>query len=234
MLISSTIVRSMRILLSQAKSLSLRELSELSMRAAFKIETVLIYCKDLEFSTRMGQKPQQAYMNIEKCELADLEILRKNMSNPLWEFLCDVYDGVKDCFVLKGLDGAINHISWLYYKGDPNRILELGSQDVEVKYSLTLPGFRGKGIYTNTLLAIQDYAKVAGYRNVFISVDEQNLPSRKGIEKAGFIFVSRLKLIKFAGIQINRRFRTASGRRHGRDTEEQELHPTETCPHFHE
>jgi GNAT superfamily N-acetyltransferase len=210
-MLMSAILRNMRILMSRAKTLPLRDLAVLSMRAAFKTENVLVYCKDLDSPCCDPQKAQRSFMNIGKCAMSDLGILRNNMSNPSWEFLCDIYDGVKDCFVFKDHHGTINHISWLYYKGDPNRILRLGPKDVEIKYSLTLPNFRGKGIYTRTLIAIQGYVKAAGYRKVFISVDQHNLPSRRGIEKAGFMYVGRLKLIKFAGIQINKRFSASTG-----------------------
>lgn len=201
----SVIARNIRIFMSRAKTLPLFDVVVLSLRAAFKMESVLVYCKDLEPSSSAAQEPSESYLNTQKCELAELEMLRKSMLNPSWELLCDTYDGVKDCFVFKDDNGTIKHISWLYYEGDPNRILRLGPRDVEIKYSLTLPEFRGKGLYTKTLLAIQDYARGAGYRKVFIGVDQQNLPSKKGIEKAGFVLAGRLRLIKFAGIQINRR-----------------------------
>ena len=143
---------------------------------------------------------------IVKGEVADLQHARHGMKTPPWEFSCDLYDQVKDFFIYKDKGGAIGHISWVYYRNDPNRIIRLGLHEGEIKYSLTLEPYRGKNLYPLTLIQIQKYLRGKGYRRVFICVEERNLPSIRGIEKAGFKTISRLQLIKVMGIQLSKKY----------------------------
>ena len=50
----------------------------------------------------------------------------------------------------------------------------------------TLPDHRSKGIYVESLIRMALAAKAAGVQRVLIAVDPVNLPSIKGIERAGF------------------------------------------------
>ena len=101
--------------------------------------------------------------------------------------------------------GTIGHISWLYYKGDPNRTLRLGDNDCEIMFCLTAPEYRGRGLYPSALQVILDYLKGAGFERCFICVRDDNVSSIRGIEKAGFRRVGIMKLRKFFGIQVSRR-----------------------------
>ena len=87
-----------------------------------------------------------------------------------WEFQCYHYDGVKDFFIVLNNE-VLQHISWIYYRNDPNRFIKLGSNEAEIKYCLTLPPFRGQGMYPKVLKTIACYLKEKGYHRVFICIN---------------------------------------------------------------
>ena len=200
------LLRVLNIAHSQYSNLGFREFSALVFRSLFKIDRIAIYSRDLTKDiTPTDSRSDDGY--IRKGVITDLAISRKSMAAPSWEFSCDLYDGVKDHFIYKK-NGAIGHISWIYYKNDPNRIIELRKDEGEVKYSLTLPELRGKGIYPDVLIEVQRYLKGKGYKRLFICTREDNLASVRGIEKAGFTFITKINLIKVMGMQVSKRYAT--------------------------
>lgn len=197
--------RNIRIFSSQVRALSISGIALLFIRSLFKSERISIYSKELD--VHINNSPLYPGFDdfIIKGNPDELEKSGKNMKPLPWEFCCDRYDGVKDFFIYRN-NGSIGHISWIYYKNDPNRVIDLGIAEGEIKYSLTLPQFRGKGIYPATLIKVQRYLKEHGYRRVYICAEHDNLPSIKGIEKAGFKFVTSINLIKIVGVQLSKRY----------------------------
>jgi RimJ/RimL family protein N-acetyltransferase len=179
----------------------------LGIRALFKAEKILIYVRELDAEILLISKSDMEDQ-IRKAEISKIDEIRKSMTSPLWEFCCDLYDRVTDCFVFINHD--VGHISWIYYKHHPNRLIDLGGDEGEIKYSFTHPDYRGRGLYPAALKKIQRYLFQNGYKRVFICVHEDNIPSIRGIEKAGFKVVKRMKLIKVMGIQISRKFSSHS------------------------
>ncbi len=199
------VARNIRLFCSQARTLSIFDTASLFIRALFKSERIFIYSKELD--APINSSPSHSGFDdfIIKGNPDELEKARKSMELLPWEFCCDLYDGVEDFFIYRK-NGEIGHISWIYYKDDPNRIIKVHDGEGEIKYSLTLPQFRGKGIYPATLIAIQKYLREHGHRRVYICAKHDNLPSIKGIEKAGFKFVTNINLIKIMGIQVNKKY----------------------------
>ena len=199
------VARNIRIFSSQVRTLSISGTASLFIRSLFKSQRISIYSKELDAPIISSTANYGFDDFIIKGKPDELEKARKNMEPRPWEVCCDRYDGVKDFFIYRN-NGAIGHISWIYYKNDPNRIIDLGIDEGEIKYSLTLPQFRGKGIYPATLIKVQRYLKEHGYKRVYICVEHDNLPSIKGIEKAGFKFVTSINLIKIAGVQLSKKY----------------------------
>lgn len=195
--------RALSILADSCRELSLPELGALLRNALFRNETILIYCTTLQGSDaadRDGAPP------VVKGSLADLERARSSLQRVPWEFKCDLYDGVKDFFIYRDVDsGAPGHISWIYYEQDPNRTLRLGAKECEIMFGLTLPEYRGRGLFPSALKAIQRYLKAQGYRRCFVSVRDDNVASIRGIEKAGFRLVGTTRFRKIFGFQVSRR-----------------------------
>lgn len=71
----------------------------------------------------------------------------------------------------------------------------MGKADFQIGPCYTVPEFRGKGLYTNTLLYIisqNEYKK----SSFWMIVDENNGASIRGIEKAGFLKIGKVKKTK--------------------------------------
>jgi len=88
------------------------------------------------------------------------------------------------------VDGAIAHISWLIPRSEDRRILprvlKLRDGEAEITACLTLPEFRGRGIYPYAIRAIAREAGELGIRRLYMKTKTDNLASQRGIEKAGF------------------------------------------------
>jgi ribosomal protein S18 acetylase RimI-like enzyme len=174
----------------------------------FRTENILIYAKDLSDGAPPSLVSGECRL-IRKGKPDELKAARDQLHSPPWEFCCDLYDGVREFFIFEK-DGKIGHISWLYRKGAPNRVIELGEKESEIKFSLTSPEYRGRGIYPAALAKMQIYLRDSGFRKVFICAEENNRPSIRGIEKAGFTLVSQKRLVKFMGLQLSRRYSSRS------------------------
>jgi len=193
------------VLLDHYRSMSVQQFVTFVRRSLFTDERIWIYCKSLdELDTA---NPCESVVGIVRGEPADLQSARAGLTQVLWELRCDQYDGVSDFFVHRE-NGRIGHISWLYYHNDPNRILRLGNRECEVKFCLTFPSFRGKGLYPAALQAAQRYLKGQGYLRCFVCAKDDNASSIRGIEKAGFRRAGVVRVRKAFGVQISRKRRT--------------------------
>ena len=176
----------------------------LLLRSLFRSEKNIVYAFDPS-QVASEQIEPVVPITIRKAELGDLEIVEHDLKPIPWEFQVHRFDGVKDFFTAVD-NKKIRHISWIYYQDDPNRFIRLGSKDAEIKYCLTLPEHRGKGIYPAVLREVIGYLKEKGFMRVFITVQEDNIPSIRGIEKAGFKCVGRVRLLKIMGVQVSRKY----------------------------
>ncbi len=194
-------LRLLRVARSQLHSLSFAEFLAAAGRSLFRNDPILVYVKELD----RPDAAQRGRVRIEKGCIEELEATASALDRPPWEFQCHRYDGVSDFFVVKS-GTVFQHISWIYYWNDPNRILSLGKEDAEVKYCLTLPAFRGRGLYPATLRSIASFLRKRSFRRLFICVHRDNAPSIAGIEKAGFSREAEIRLRKALGIQISTPF----------------------------
>jgi GNAT superfamily N-acetyltransferase len=198
--------RLIKILISQFKELSLSEFIFLLSRSFYYCDPILIYMREIK-NNNLNIKQELDGFIIEKGEISDLENMRGSL-NPLpWEFQCHQFDNVEDFFIARNNDG-IQHISWIYYHNNHNRILSLGANEAEVKFCLTLPAARGLGVYPKVINSIAQFLHQKGINRIFMCVHEENQPSIRGIEKAGFHRVGKIQLSKILGFQVSKRFDT--------------------------
>lgn len=196
-------MRNVKIALDRLYNMPLKDFFSVILTALFCCDTILIYKKKLFSDARASLDEKEK--SVVKGKIEDLDAYRREEGYNYWEFNCHKYDQVEDFFVFAA-DDAIKHISWLYDNKSPNRIISLAPCQVEIKYCLTLPEYRGQGIYPRVLKHITAYCSVRNVTDIFIAVNHDNFPSIRGIEKAGFKKVHRMKLIKLFGIQITRKY----------------------------
>jgi RimJ/RimL family protein N-acetyltransferase len=153
-------------------------------------------------TTSRGEKDDKVI--IKKGEIDELDEFCKRTGASAWEFNCHKFDGVKDFFIARD-DDTIQCITWIYRKADSNRFLVLGKKDALLQFGMTLPEFRGRGLYSATLLAAAKYLGEQGYRRVFGLVECSNQVSIKGFEKAHYVKVAEICLRKVFGIQVSRK-----------------------------
>lgn len=200
--------RQLEIVRSQFSQLSLREFCGLMTRNLYTNDPLLVYRLVLEDAVMPASHCGPGIM-IEKGDLLSLSKESKRLTPLPWEFQCHRYDGVEDFFVAKDEEG-IQHISWIYMCRHRNRLLRLGEREAEIKFCLTLPALRGRGIYPKVIGAIAAYLQGRGFTHLYMCVHRDNLASIRGIEKAGLVKCGQMRLRKLGGIQLSKRLQTGA------------------------
>jgi len=205
--------KAVAVLTNGYRSRSFAEFAGLLRVLLFRDDPIRIYVKTIGDPDVVERRADPRITKGHVTELAAARAIR----NPVpWELQCDIYDGVRDFFVYIE-NGTLGHISWLYYSDDPNRILRLEEGECEIKFCLTFPEFRGKGIYPAALHTIQRYLRERGCTRCFICVKADNIASIRGIEKAGFVSVGVTRFRKILGVQISRPWSTRQLTKAGED-----------------
>jgi RimJ/RimL family protein N-acetyltransferase len=97
--------------------------------------------------------------------------------------------GLDQCYI-GTIDGEIAHLAWIYYPGEsnrhPTRFRRFRSDEVAIANCVTLPRFRGKGVYPAVIRQLLPQLRSEGYRYCYMYIDVENLASRRGVEKVGF------------------------------------------------
>jgi hypothetical protein len=207
-------IREYQIFKSQIKGRDLRGLMELLIKWMFRIERFEIYAKDL-----VKTSSRRESIGFAKCDLLGKgTVIRKGKADDLkrlesfppplpWQFQCHKYDRVHDFFL--AIDGEIiQHVVWIYYRNDPNRFIELGPQEAEIKAAFTAPRFRGKGLYRQAQLEITKYLAGKGFHRAYQSISHSNIPSKSAASKAGFRLQGEVNLIRILGMQVSKKFVT--------------------------
>jgi GNAT superfamily N-acetyltransferase len=106
-------------------------------------------------------------------------------------------------------EGKLVHSAWLHdcagtAKTHPH--IKIGQDDAFIGRCDTHPEFRGKNIYPAVLQYIVRYAAANNKRRCFITTSPELLSSIRGIEKAGFSFVWKLRKFELFGKVFNRQW----------------------------
>ncbi len=141
---------------------------------------------------------------IRKGEIAELDEYCNRTGASAWEFNCHKFDKVEDFFIARDSD-TIQCITWIYKRNDPNRYLILGERDVLLLFSLTLPEYRGRGLYSSLLRSQANYLSKQGFKRIYGLAEHTNSASIRGMQKAGFVKVGNVRLVKLFGIQLSRK-----------------------------
>jgi RimJ/RimL family protein N-acetyltransferase len=196
-------MRNVKIAIDRFNKVSLKDFLLLVLTSLFCCDTILIYKNKISLNVQMDL--DENTNSIVKGKIEDLDAYRRGEEHDYWEFNCHKYDHIEDFFV-SAADNTIQHISWLYDHNSPNRIINLAPSQVEIKYCLTLPAYRGQGIYPRVLKHITEYCREQYVTDIFMAVDRDNFASIRGIEKAGFTKVHKMKLVKIFGLQLTRKY----------------------------
>jgi hypothetical protein len=86
-------------------------------------------------------------------------------------------------------DGTLAHVSWLYDRAaegeSPPRYLDLAPHEAEISACVTLPNFRGRGVYGIAIRGIAEVASQNGIVRIYMKTAPSNAASQRGIVKAG-------------------------------------------------
>jgi RimJ/RimL family protein N-acetyltransferase len=86
------------------------------------------------------------------------------------------------------IDGTVAGGGWALTNATPfkSKVVPLLDTDVSLIDAFTFPSHRGRGVYPVILCAIVTHFKRRGFLRAFGYVNPRNVPSIKGLDKAGF------------------------------------------------
>jgi len=85
------------------------------------------------------------------------------------------------------------------------RYNNLNDSEFFIYDAYTIPEYRRNGIWQSMLATELRVMKEKGYKGCYVLVEENNLPSIKGIEKVGFEKIGKVKKVKVLGLKIIRK-----------------------------
>lgn len=103
-------------------------------------------------------------------------------------------------------EGKLAHIAWLFHSPGIRETLHtitIQPNEAYISSCYTHPAFRGKNIYPVVLQHVFRYATAYGIKRCFISAGSKNSGSIKGIEKAGYSFIGKLRVFRLFGKLFN-------------------------------
>jgi len=83
-------------------------------------------------------------------------------------------------------DSGFLHCGYILFQTRQTRIIGETTGPPVIACCQTVPTAQGRGLYRNALRAELCYLRERGYRRAVIETDPKNIPSRRGIEAAGF------------------------------------------------
>jgi RimJ/RimL family protein N-acetyltransferase len=113
------------------------------------------------------------------------------------------------------IDGRLAHYSWVQLSGahpitEAGVAVPVGNGEFWIYHCTTVDWARGRGIYPATLERIVNDHFEAGYHTAWIYTSRENIPSQKGILRAGFAQVATLGSLR-VGSHYYRMGRTNQG-----------------------
>jgi hypothetical protein len=100
------------------------------------------------------------------------------------DYLQGVREGNELFVVAQGAE--YQHCGYILFRTKQSRIIGEPKDPPLIACCFTAPAARGRGLYRRALNAELRHLWLCGYRRVVIETSPDNLPSRKGIEAAGF------------------------------------------------
>ena len=91
-------------------------------------------------------------------------------------------------------NGELAHISWMitHERDSRGSFLSLKSGEAEITHCVTLPQFRGLGIYPYAIRKLCQLAAAKGIKKVFMITNVSNIPSQRGILRAGLALTGKI------------------------------------------
>ena len=112
----------------------------------------------------------------------------------------------RECYLAR-IDGVVVHESWLFFDVLLPAQFGFDSDIPVIGECVTYPQFRGRNIYPQVLrYIVADLNQRKICKKVFILVSPLNKPSIRGIERAGFNLLGRLRGKKILGFTVNKDF----------------------------
>lgn len=99
-------------------------------------------------------------------------------------------------------DGELAHVSWVFMLGAYSPDMALAPGEAEIRYSHTLPRFRGRGIYRAVIREIARDLEAEGIRRLYAHVVESNTSSLRAFLANGFTVSLRLRTMRVAGVPV--------------------------------
>jgi RimJ/RimL family protein N-acetyltransferase len=163
-----------------------------TVRKVGVVETYLAYRFDLH--NPLPELLEEFPLSVRQATKAEFDLFR-TMSFP-FPRQAEVRDkfGLDQCY-LGIVGGEIAFVVWIYYPHErdrhPTRFCRLRKGEVAIANGITLPQFRGKGVYPRVMRGLLEKLRNEGYRYCYGYIEAENLAAQRAISKVKFVKVGR-------------------------------------------
>lgn len=177
------------------------------IRSIVGMDSYLVYNSDPK---KIAPPPQIEGMVLKK--LSDEEISKSATENSLFiEHEKRVSrSGFNDAYgVFYG--GKLANITWIvtadHDRTVSERNVKLKEEEAEITHALTLPEFRGKGIFGFAIKSLAQVASSLKIKQVYMITNKSNFASQKAIKKSGLVFKGRIIRLNFPLLKMDFTYR---------------------------
>ncbi|MBI1841712.1 MAG: GNAT family N-acetyltransferase [Verrucomicrobia bacterium] len=191
----------LRSLVQQLRTGGLRGVISLLRSNLFNVDRCLRLELDLTVFDFTELPPCPPDYLLRRSDQVDLERVRAAASTPLpQDFFEDRIHGLTEAY-LGFLSGELVHVLWLAVSGQPSTVsgFRPKPREAEMRNVITVRPARGRGILTYSVRAAAADMKRKGFERVYAHIAENNTPSLRGFQRAGFVPTQRVVLRRVLG-----------------------------------
>lgn len=191
----------LRSLIQQVRRNGLAGLLELIKANLSRLDACLRLQLDLTRWRPPEQFPCPEGFELRHLARQDFESARKTASIDLpQDFFEDRIHGLTQAFG-GFVKGELVHIAWMSVHGERSTVpgFVLGPQEVEMRNVMTVKAARGRGILNYSVLKSAMELKQRGIRNVYVHIEDDNVPSLRGFRNAGFVTTHHVTIRRVLG-----------------------------------
>lgn len=161
-------------------------------RALVRIDHYVVHGADPNLVPAPDPIPGAVLAKLTDDDLAALPASRPEVADQL---ACLRRRGFNNAYAVR-LQGEVAHISWIITSeleyGYPIRNVKLRERESEITHCVTLPEYRGRGLYPFAIRGLCRIEAARGTKRLFMITNIKNKASQRGMEKAGLVRRGRI------------------------------------------
>lgn len=185
---------------SRLGSMTVRRFARaLHERFGIEIITTHLYARALGKSSPIPCSDEKSVSDWNEMRLQDSDYFARLIGMPAVDLRARLERGDR-CYYIER-NGELLHFSWAQYSGSHHLLpagqdIDIERQQVCIYHCYTSPEARGRGLYPAALQRIIEESSAIGCHLAWIYTTDDNVASKRGIQKSGFVWVCTVRAIR--------------------------------------